>query len=123
MPAAGSDAAYGFGDSESEVGGYAWHEGDSGERTHSVGGKRPNAWGLYDMHGNVVEWCADWYDEGYYSRSPATDPAGAPSGRYRVLRGGSWYYVAYNCRSACRNWFAPVVRLDYFGFRVSSGTQ
>ncbi len=69
----------------------AWYEGNSGGRTHPVGQKLPNGYGLYDMLGNVWEWCWDWYDDGYYGRSPSRDPRGPESGTSRVLRGGSWY--------------------------------
>ena len=60
------------------------------EYAHSVGQKKSNLWALYDMHGNVTEWCNDWYDNGYYSNSPSVDPPGPPSGTYRSLRGGTW---------------------------------
>lgn len=87
-------------------------------RTTPVGGYPANAWGLYDMHGNVWEWCADWYAEGYYSQSPARDPAGPEAGAFRVLRGGSWRNQGSACRAAYRNALAPHMRDSATGFRV-----
>ena len=77
-----------------------WYNNNSGRKTHPVAQKQPNELGLYDMSGNVWEWCSDRYDKGYYSRSPQTDPQGSKflSGKYRVLRGGSWYYLDYGFR-------------------------
>ncbi len=90
----------------------------NGCQTHPVGKKRPNAFGLHDMHGNVWEWCSDWYDENYYESRSTEDPKGPSSGDYRVLRGGSWCYDAYFCRSAFRDKGAPAYLGNSSGFRV-----
>ncbi|MGI9445090.1 MAG: formylglycine-generating enzyme family protein [Rubripirellula sp.] len=114
---AGTTTKFSFGDDESEFGEYAWHRGNSNYKTHPVGGKKPNAWGLYDMHGNVWEWCQDWY--GDYPSGTVTDPTGAAQGSIRVLRGGSRYITAEFCRSAYRGGGLPSIRDSSHGFRVS----
>ncbi len=112
---AGTTTRFHSGNSDSDLELVGWYSGNSGEQTHDVGTKQPNAWGLYDMHGNVWEWCWDWY--GDYGGS-VTDPAGPRSGSRRVLRGGSWYFLAQHCRSANRYRFNPDGRDSSFGFRV-----
>jgi formylglycine-generating enzyme required for sulfatase activity len=97
----------------------AWYNNNSGSKTHPVAQKQPNELGLYDMSGNVWEWCSDWYDEGYYSGSPQTDPQGSNSGKKRVLRGGGWYYYGHYCRVANRGRSSPVLRFNHYGgFRL-----
>ena len=88
------------------------------QKTTPVGSYPPNDWGLYDMHGNVWEWCSDWYDGDYYGSSPSVDPAGPSTGSYRVLRGGGWDYFAGGCRSANRFWDGPTGSGNYLGFRA-----
>jgi formylglycine-generating enzyme required for sulfatase activity len=104
-----------------------WHCGEglapaqanfSGRNTQRVGSYPPNAWGLYDMHGNVREWCSDYYDGKYYLRGPAGDPQGPETGSHRVARGGSWRDSDVLCRSAYRFNDAPVLADDHIGFRV-----
>ena len=99
------------------LGDVAWYDGNSEKKTHPVGKKAPNGFGLYDMLGNVYEWCSDWYDEGYYAKSPLKDPHGAESGASRVLRGGSWYYGSRGVRASYRYGSTPDFRTDYVGFR------
>ncbi len=97
----------------------AWYEDNSDNKTHPVGTLKANELGIYDMSGNVWEWCSDWYDANYYKNSPAQNPVGAQSGSSRVYRGGSWLNSAYNCRSALRYWYAPLNWNSTLGFRLA----
>ena len=87
---AGTTTKYCFGDYETQLGDYAWYKANAEDKTHPVGEKKPNAWGLYDMHGNACGWCKDWYEDYYYLISPMDDPAGPLGGTLHVYRGGSW---------------------------------
>ena len=96
-----------------------WKErqyGDTRGGTHPFGGKRPNAWGFYDMHGNVLEWCSDWFSA---AESQSVDPQGPSSGSFRVLRGGCWFFFERDCRSAYRLKRVPGIRNCIFGFRLA----
>ena len=102
-----------------ELDAIAWHLNNSGYRTHPVGGKEVNPWGLFDMLGNVSEWCRDWY--GNYTAEPAIDPTGPVEGVQRVLRGNSWGGVAFNVNAAARRRFRPGIRDSRSGFRLARG--
>ena len=94
----------------------AWYTDNSGSKTHTVGSKQANELGIYDMSGNVYEWCQDWF--GSYSSSSQVNPTGANSGSYRVIRGGSWSFTAGVCRSSCRDIYAPDDRGYNLGLRL-----
>ena len=127
---AGTETAYSFGDNETKLRKYAWFNWNSNDQTHAVGQKKPNGWDLHDLHGNIWEWCWDWYDI-YKVTSDndkivtLSDPIGSPSGSVRVLRGGSFNYGPGFLRSANRLRVEPVNRLRNLGFRCvrDSGRQ
>jgi formylglycine-generating enzyme required for sulfatase activity len=95
-----------------------WYNDNSGRKTHPVAQKQPNELGLYDMSGNVYEWCSDWYGEESYSSSPQNNPQGPSSGSYRVLRGGSWYHFVSSCRVGNRGRVDPDYWDNINGFRL-----
>lgn len=114
---AGTGTAYSFGDDSSRLQDYAWYRSNARNKTHPVAGKKPNAWGLYDMHGNVCEWCQDW--RGHYPSGNIEDPWGPSDGSSRVARGGTWSGDARYCRSADRVGGGPDGRAHHLGFRLA----
>jgi formylglycine-generating enzyme required for sulfatase activity/tRNA A-37 threonylcarbamoyl transferase component Bud32 len=114
---AGTTTQYSFGDDQADLEKYGWFIKNSGGMPHPVRKLSPNAFGLFDLHGNVQEWCRDIYDEKWYASSPPQDPGGPIAGSSRVIRGGVWYHFAPLCRSAHRYFYAPSYRSIYHGFR------
>jgi formylglycine-generating enzyme required for sulfatase activity len=119
---AGTSTDYSFGDDAGKLGDYAWYADNAGKKTHPVGQKKPNPWGLYDMHGNVAEWCQDAYDKTFYQKSPEKNPHGPTDGKEYVLRGGSWKSTADALRSGYRLGDSPgfsdaCLARDAIGFR------
>jgi len=116
----GSTTRFPFGDNEADLGEFAWFDGNSASKTHPVGQKRPNRWGLYDMLGNVYEWCQDWYDLRYYAMSPTSVPPGPSGPPPRVFQGGGWDFDPSSARPAYRDRSPPGARFSFLGFRLSA---
>jgi formylglycine-generating enzyme required for sulfatase activity len=113
---AGTTTRFSFGDDEGDLSQYAWYKVNSDNQTHPVGRKRPNPWGLFDMHGNVSQWCSDCY--GVYPAAPQTDPSGLPNGEERVERGGCYLEEGKSFASAARRSCPPSLCYPQIGFRV-----
>jgi len=115
---AGTKTRFSFGGDDKALDAHGWYRANSGGKTHPVGQKKPNAFGLYDMHGNLWEWCRDGYDEKFYANAKNVDPENTTESKHRVRRGGSWYNSPLNCRAADRYWGTTGRRYYDFGFRV-----
>lgn len=113
---AGTSTKYYWGDELNAD--FHWYDVNSDSKTYPVGQKKPNAFGLYDMSGNVWEWCIDWYSDSYYKSSSSKNPMGAPGGSDRIMRGGSWYVCGDCLRSSYRGWAEPGERSFHDGFRI-----
>ena len=116
---AGSTNLFSFGDDVGIAGEFAWTTENCDATTHPVGLKRPNSWGLYDMHGNVWEWCSDWFEP--YPAKPLTDPVGPATSKYKVFKGGGWNQEAQFARSSSRFMMSPSNGIHFVGFRVVLG--
>jgi len=115
---AGTEGTYSFGNNARDIDGYAWSRGNSNQSTHPVGQKRPNGWGLCDMHGNVAEWCNDRFGKQDYAKRAGDNPRGPAAGDERVLRGGSWRAAADLCRSSARASETPGLADACFGYEA-----
>jgi len=115
---AGTTTKYSLGNAPEKLGQYAWFKANANDTSHPVGQKKPGPWGFYDMHGNVWEWCNDYYSEDYYQNSPAENPTGPAAGDERVLRGGSWASGAQSACSSCRYSETPGFADVCFGYEA-----
>ncbi|MBN2308414.1 MAG: formylglycine-generating enzyme family protein [Candidatus Hydrogenedentes bacterium] len=115
---AGTDSAYSFGDGEAALPQYGWFERNARGKPRPTGTRKPNPWGLHDMHGNLWEWCNDFYQVDYYANSPDTDPRGPASGEKKVLRGGCWNSTPDACRAAYRYNEDPAYTDACFGYDI-----